>query len=67
MTLSTVTTLYKSSLYIDQFYTRISKETQKIYEIIFVADRAGYDKRYAIELKVGYGSINLHCKRSITF
>jgi len=41
MKLSIVTTLYKSSLYIDNFYTRISKEIQKItqdYEIIFVDD-----------------------------
>lgn len=41
MTLSIVTTLYKSSQYIDEFYTRISKEAQKItqdYEIIFVDD-----------------------------
>lgn len=41
MTLSIVTTLYKSSPYIDEFYTRISKEAQKItqdYEIIFVDD-----------------------------
>jgi len=41
MKLSIVTTLYKSSPYIDEFYTRISKEAQKItqdYEIIFVDD-----------------------------
>lgn len=41
MKLSIVTTLYKSSQYIDEFYTRISKEAQKItddYEIIFVDD-----------------------------
>lgn len=41
MKLSIVTTLYKSSLYIEEFYTRISKEAQKItqdYEIIFVDD-----------------------------
>ncbi len=41
MKLSIVTTLYKSSLYIDEFYTRASKEAQKItdeYEIIFVDD-----------------------------
>lgn len=52
MKLSIVTTLYKSSPYIDEFYTRISKEAQKItdeYEIIFVEDRAGHDRRYAID------------------
>ncbi len=41
MKLSIVTTLYKSSLYICEFYSRISKEAQKItqdYEIIFVDD-----------------------------
>jgi putative glycosyltransferase len=41
MKLSIVTTLYKSSQYIDEFYTRISKEAQIItddYEIIFVDD-----------------------------
>lgn len=41
MKLSIVTTLYKSSPYINEFYTRISKEAQKItddYEIIFVDD-----------------------------
>jgi putative glycosyltransferase len=41
MKLSIVTTLYKSSPYIDEFYTRISVEAQKItddYEIIFVDD-----------------------------
>ena len=41
MKLSIVTTLYKSSPYIDEFYVRISKEAQKItndYEIIFVDD-----------------------------
>lgn len=41
MKLSIVTTLYKSSPYIDGFYTRISTEAQKItqnYEIIFVDD-----------------------------
>ncbi|MDY0328139.1 MAG: glycosyltransferase family 2 protein [Arcobacteraceae bacterium] len=41
MKLSIVTTLYKSSPYIDEFYNRISKEAQKItddYEIIFVDD-----------------------------
>jgi putative glycosyltransferase len=41
MKLSVVTTLYKSSPYIDEFYTRITKEAQKIiddYEIIFVDD-----------------------------
>ncbi|MGB5919208.1 glycosyltransferase family 2 protein [Arcobacter sp.] len=41
MTLSIVTTLYKSSPYIDEFYTRISKEAVKItedYEIILVDD-----------------------------
>jgi putative glycosyltransferase len=41
MKLSIVTTLYKSSPYVDEFYERISKEAQKItdnYEIIFVDD-----------------------------
>lgn len=41
MKLSIVTTLYKSSSYIDEFYTRITKEALKItddYEIIFVDD-----------------------------
>jgi len=41
MKLSIVTTLYKSSPYIDEFYERISKEAQKItddYEIIFIDD-----------------------------
>ncbi len=41
MKLSIVTTLYKSSPYIDEFYSRISKEAQKItddFEIIFVDD-----------------------------
>lgn len=41
MKLSIVTTLYKSSLYIDEFYTRITKEALNItqdYEIIFVDD-----------------------------
>jgi len=41
MKLSIVTTLYKSSPYIDEFYERISKEAKKItddYEIIFVDD-----------------------------
>ena len=41
MKLSIVTTLYKSSRYVDEFYTRISKEAMKItdnYEIIFVDD-----------------------------
>lgn len=41
MKLSVVTTLYKSSPYIDEFYTRVSQEAQKItddYEIIFVDD-----------------------------
>ena len=41
MKLSIVTTLYKSSPFIDEFYTRITKEAQKItddYEIIFVDD-----------------------------
>ena len=41
MKLSIVTTLYKSSPYIDEFYTRVSKEAQKItqnYEIVFVDD-----------------------------
>ena len=41
MKLSIVTTLYKSSPYIDEFYARISREAQNItddYEIIFVDD-----------------------------
>lgn len=41
MKLSIVTTLYKSSQYINEFYSRISKEAIKItdeYEIIFVDD-----------------------------
>ena len=41
MKLSIVTTVYKSSEYIEEFYIRISKEVQKItqdYEIIFVDD-----------------------------
>ena len=41
MKLSIVTTLYKSTLYIDEFYKRISHEARKItddYEIIFVND-----------------------------
>ena len=41
MKLSIVTTLYKSSLYIDEFYKRITSEAKKItgsYEIIFVDD-----------------------------
>jgi len=33
MTLSIVTTLYKSSPYIDEFYTRIFKEAQKITDV----------------------------------
>ena len=41
MRLSIVTTLYKSSLYVSEFYERVSKQAQKItdnYEIIFVDD-----------------------------
>jgi putative glycosyltransferase len=41
MKLSIVTTLYKSSPYIDEFYRRVSQEAQKItdsYEIVFVDD-----------------------------
>ena len=41
MKLSIVTTLYKSSLYVNEFYERASKQAQKItdnYEIIFVDD-----------------------------
>jgi putative glycosyltransferase len=41
MKLSIVTTLYKSSIYIEEFYCRITKEAKKItedYEIIFVDD-----------------------------
>ncbi len=47
MKLSIVTTLYKSSAYIDEFYSRISKEKKKItqdYEIIFVDDGSSYEK-----------------------
>lgn len=54
MTLSIVTTLYKSSPYINEFYERISAEAQKIttdYEIIFVDDGSPDDSLYkAIEL-----------------
>jgi len=41
MKLSIVTTLYQSSLYVEEFYERITKEAKKItndYEIIFVDD-----------------------------
>ena len=41
MQLSIVTTLYKSSNYVNEFYQRISAEARKItndYEIIFVDD-----------------------------
>ena len=41
MKLSIVTTLYKSSLYIDDFYVRITKEAERItndFEVIFVND-----------------------------
>src|SRR6056300_832993 len=41
MKLSIVTTLYKSSEYIEEFYSRITQEAKKItndYEIIFVDD-----------------------------
>ena len=41
MMLSIVTTLYKSSPYVSEFYERVSKQAQKItdnYEIIFVDD-----------------------------
>ena len=47
MKLSIVTTLYKSSPYIDEFYSRISKEAQKItddFEIIFVDDGSPDEK-----------------------
>ncbi len=54
MQLSIVTTLYKSSLYIDEFYERISKEAKKItddYEIIFVDDGSPDDSlQKAVEL-----------------
>ncbi|MGJ0329338.1 glycosyltransferase family 2 protein [Aliarcobacter cryaerophilus] len=54
MKLSIVTTLYKSSPYIDEFYARISKEAQKItddYEIIFVDDGSPDDSlQKAVEL-----------------
>jgi putative glycosyltransferase len=54
MELSIVTTLYKSSPYIDEFYARISKEAQKItddYEIIFVDDGSPDDSlQKAVEL-----------------
>lgn len=54
MKLSIVTTLYKSSPYINEFYTRISLEAKKIvdnYEIIFVDDGSPDDSLHkAIEL-----------------
>lgn len=54
MKLSIVTTLYKSSPYIDEFYARISKEAQKItddFEIIFVDDGSPDDSlQKAVEL-----------------
>ncbi len=54
MKLSIVTTLYKSSPYIEEFYKRISKEAEKItadYEIIFVDDGSPDDSLHkAIEL-----------------
>jgi len=54
MKLSIVTTMYKSSPYIDEFYTRISQEAMKItddYEIIFVDDGSPDDSlRKAISL-----------------
>jgi len=54
MKLSIVTTLYKSSAYIDEFYTRITQEAEKNtadYEIIFVDDGSPDDSlQKAIEL-----------------
>jgi len=54
MTLSIVTTLYKSSPYVNEFYERISAEAQKItndYEIIFVDDGSPDDSLHkAVEL-----------------
>ena len=54
MQLSIVTTMYKSSQYIDEFYTRISQEAIKItedYEIIFVDDGSPDDSlKKAVEL-----------------
>lgn len=56
MKLSIVTTLYKSSPYIDEFYVRVSKEAQKItedYEIVFVDDGSPDDSlQKAIALHV---------------
>ncbi len=54
MKLSIVTTLYKSSSYVNEFYERISAEARKItddYEIIFVDDGSPDDSLYkAVEL-----------------
>ena len=54
MKLSIVTTLYKSSKYIDEFYSRISNEAKKItndYEIMFVDDGSPDDSlKKAIKL-----------------
>lgn len=56
MKLSIVTTMYKSSLYIDEFYARISQEAIKIaddYEIIFVDDGSPDDSlQKAVELHI---------------
>lgn len=51
MKLSIVTTLYKSSPYIEEFYQRISKEAKKItdeFEIIFVDDGSPDDSLYKV-------------------
>ncbi len=51
MTLSIVTTLYKSSPYVNEFYERISAEAQKItddYEIIFVDDGSPDDSLHKV-------------------
>ena len=55
MKLSIVTTLYKSSDYIEEFYIRISKEAKKItesYEIIFVDDGSPDDSLSKV-IKIG--------------
>ncbi|WP_345993668.1 glycosyltransferase family 2 protein [Sulfurimonas sp. HSL-1716] len=59
MQLSIVTTLYKSSFYINEFYERITQEARKItndYEIIFVDDGSPDDSLQK--------AINLHQKDS---
>ena len=55
MKLSIVTTLYKSSVYINEFYSRISQEVTKItdnYEIIFVDDGSPDDSLSKV-IKIG--------------